>query len=136
VGVAGALGGAAGPAEFTVTVAVCVTVFPAESVTARVYVVVLCGDMFTGVPLAAVILPGVITPVPLANTPVKLDDPPAVIADGFAVKEVIVGVVEAAPLMVPLPQPKRPAKHRMGKKDKKANARMSFIMAPVSEATR
>jgi hypothetical protein len=35
--------------------------------------------------------PGVITPVPLAKTPVKLDVPPAVIVAGLAAKLVIVG---------------------------------------------
>lgn len=94
------------------------------------------GETCTAVPLAGVKFPGVIVPDPLAKTPVKLAVPPAVIVDGLAVKLAIVGCVEAAPLMVPPPQPIRPAKHRMGKKDKKANARMSFIMAPVSEATR
>jgi hypothetical protein len=37
--------------------------------------------------------PGVITPVPLAKTPVRLDVPPAVTAVGVAVKLVIVGAV-------------------------------------------
>jgi hypothetical protein len=36
-------------------------------------------------------LPGVITPVPLANTPVRLAVPPAVTAAGAAVKLVMVG---------------------------------------------
>ena len=35
--------------------------------------------------------PGVITPVPLANTPVRFADPPAVIVVGLAVKLVMAG---------------------------------------------
>jgi hypothetical protein len=49
------------------------------------------GETVIAVPLTMVIFPGVITPVPLAMTAVRLADPPAVIDVGFAVKLVIAG---------------------------------------------
>ena len=52
---------------------------------------VFVGVTLTGVPLVAAMFPGVMTPVPPANMPVKLADPPAVIDAGFAMKLVIVG---------------------------------------------
>ena len=45
----------------------------------------------TAVALVAAMFPGVMTPVPLAKTPVRSADPPAVTVAGFAVKLVIVG---------------------------------------------
>lgn len=65
------------------------------------------GLTLTGVPLMAGRLPGVITPVPLAKTAVRLELPPTVIVAGLATKLVIVGAgttvtvtvwVTAAPL--------------------------------------
>lgn len=65
------------------------------------------GLTLTGVPLVAGRLPGVITPVPLAKTAVRLELPPTVIVAGLATKLVIVGAgttvtvtvwVTAAPL--------------------------------------
>ena len=53
--------------------------------------VVVVGLTLTAVPLVTARLPGVITPVPLAKTAVRLELPPAVIAAGFATKLVIVG---------------------------------------------
>jgi hypothetical protein len=50
----------------------------------------------TAFPLVAAMLPGVITPVPLLKTPVKLDDAPAVIEAGLATKLVIDGAATAA----------------------------------------
>jgi hypothetical protein len=49
------------------------------------------GETLTAVPLVTVVFPGVITPVPLAKTPVRLAVAPAVIVAGLAVKLVIVG---------------------------------------------
>jgi hypothetical protein len=74
-----------------VTVAVFEAVAPAGFVTVRIYIVVCAGETLTAVPLVTVIFPGVMTPVPLAKTPVRLADPPAVTAVGLAVKLVIVG---------------------------------------------
>jgi hypothetical protein len=53
--------------------------------------VVVVGLTLTGVPLVTVRLPGVIIPVPLAKTAVRLELPPAVIVGGAATKLVIVG---------------------------------------------
>jgi hypothetical protein len=64
---------------------------PAALVTVSVYVVVAVGLTLTGVPLVTVILPGVITPVPLANTPVRFELPPDPTVVGLAAKLVIVG---------------------------------------------
>jgi hypothetical protein len=44
---------------------------PPDGVTVRVYMVVAVGLTLTGVPLETVRLPGVITPVPFAKTPVR-----------------------------------------------------------------
>jgi hypothetical protein len=76
---------------FTVTIAVWLTETPAEFVTVRVYAVVSDGLTLIAVPLVTARFPGVMMPVPLAKTPVKLADPPAVIDVGFAVKLVIAG---------------------------------------------
>jgi len=49
-----------------------VTAVPLGLVTVSVYVVVVVGLTETAVPLVAARLPGVMTPVPLANTPVNV----------------------------------------------------------------
>ena len=49
------------------------------------------GLTLTAVPLVTAIFPGVITPVPLANTAVRLELPPVVIVGGAATKLLIVG---------------------------------------------
>jgi len=54
-------------------------------------VVVAVGLTETPVPLVAERLPGVMTPVPPAKTPVRLEDWPAVMAAGLALKLVIDG---------------------------------------------
>lgn len=77
---------------FTVTVAICVIAVPvAGGVTVSVYVVVDAGLTLTAVPLVTAIFPGVIIPVPLTNTAVRLELPPAVIVPGLAPKLEIVG---------------------------------------------
>jgi hypothetical protein len=53
--------------------------------------VVVVGLTLTGVPLVTARLPGVIIPVPLAKTAVRLELPPAVIVAGAATKLVTVG---------------------------------------------
>jgi len=84
-------------AALTVTVAVRTAVSPEAFVTVRIYVVVCAGETLTAVPLVTVMFPGVMTPVPLAKTPVRLADPPAVTAVGLAVKLVIVGSERPGP---------------------------------------
>jgi hypothetical protein len=49
------------------------------------------GLTLTAVPLVTAILPGVITPVPLAKTAVRPELPPARIDVGLATKLVIIG---------------------------------------------
>ena len=78
-----------GVAGFTVTVAVWVTVFPAEFVIVRINVVVCAGVTLTAFPLVTERLPGIITPVPPLNTPVRFTGLPAVTVWGLAVKLVI-----------------------------------------------
>ena len=58
------------------------------------------GLTLTAVPLVTARLPGVITPVPPANTAVRLLLPPAVIVAGFATKLVIVGTTAAFSVIV------------------------------------
>lgn len=79
----------------TVTVAWEVTAVPAALVTASVYCVVAVGLTETGVPLVTEMLPGVMTPVPPANTAVRLELFPLVIVTGLAAKLVIVGPATA-----------------------------------------
>ena len=68
-------------------------------------------------PLVTAIFPGVMMPVPLENTPVRLVDPPTVIAVGLAVKLVIAGAEEVCPALKEL-HPARAVNNRH-----KANAR-------------
>jgi hypothetical protein len=49
------------------------------------------GLTVTPIPLVAERLPGLITPVPFAKTPVSVAELPAAIVVGFAIKLVIVG---------------------------------------------
>jgi hypothetical protein len=80
-----------GVAGFTVTVVVWVTVFPVEFVTVRINVVVCVGVTLTAFPLVTERLPGIITPVPPLNTPVRFTEFPAVTVRGLATKLVITG---------------------------------------------
>jgi hypothetical protein len=57
-------------------------------------VVVAVGLTLTAVPLVTEMLPGVITPVPPANTPVRLELAPAAIVAGLATKLVIAGPLD------------------------------------------
>ena len=54
---------------------------------------VVLGETLTGDPLVAGRFPGVITPVPLAKTPVRLAGLPDVTLAGLAMKLVMVGGV-------------------------------------------
>jgi hypothetical protein len=54
-------------------------------------VVVAVGLTVSSAPLVAGRLPGVMTPLPFAKTPVRVALDPVVIVDGLAVKLVIVG---------------------------------------------
>jgi len=80
-------------AEFTVTVAVDVRVAGvlAVFVTVSVYVVVVVGEMVTGVPLVTGPTPWSTLPVPLLNTAVSVVEFPEVIVDDAGVKLVSTG---------------------------------------------
>ena len=75
----------------TVTVDICEVTSPPELVTVSVYVVVVAGVTLTATPLVAAMLPGVITPVPPLNTPVRLEFDPASMVAGLLVKLLMVG---------------------------------------------
>lgn len=78
----------------TVTVVVEVIAAPTGGVTVRVYVVVVVGLTETPVPLVTSIepeVPPVMTPVPLAKTPVRVELPPEAMVAGRAPKLVMVG---------------------------------------------
>lgn len=59
----------------------------------------------TATPLVAGRFPGVMTPVPPANTPVSCAVAPAEIVEGFAVKLVIVGAAGGVGVLLPLELP-------------------------------
>jgi hypothetical protein len=58
-------------------------------------------------------LPGVITPAPLAKTPVRLVVPPAETAVGFAVKLVMEGAAEDTAVADGFTQPVNPARLKL-----------------------
>jgi hypothetical protein len=62
---------------------------------------VAVGETETGVPLATEMLPGVITPLPLLKTAVSFELAPAVIAAGFALKLLMMGLVVFAEDVLP-----------------------------------
>ena len=70
---------------------IAVVAVPMGLVTVSVYVVVAVGLTLTGIPLEIGRLPGVITPVPFANTAVRFVLPPDPTVVGLAAKLVIVG---------------------------------------------
>ena len=70
------------------------------------------GETLTGVPLVAGRLPGVITPVPLAKTPVRLVDPPAVMIVGVAAKLTKLDSVPDNTAAVGLMHPVMPVRER------------------------
>jgi len=96
---------------------------------------VLAGETLTAVPLVAVMFPGVMTPVPLVNIPVRFADPPAVTAVGLAVKLVIAGSEAEDPPLNEL-HPVRMARGRHRTNVQRANT-VTRIVAPfVTKAIR
>ena len=88
----------------------------------------------TGVPLVAATLPGVITPVPLLNTPVRVVLCPAVMVATLAVKLVIeAGGVVGVELEEPPPQPIRFARVKLSATTHVAKIRSRFMIIPVTE---
>ena len=98
--------------EFTVTVAVAVAgLVPLAPVTVSVYVVVIVGLTVTATPLVAGRLPGVMTPVPFAKTPVRVALPPL---KALAAKLLIEGAAGGVVVLDdPPPQAVKPTKPRM-----------------------
>jgi hypothetical protein len=73
-------------------------------------VVVVVGLTVTATPLVAARLPGVMTPVPFAKTPVRAALAPSAMEVGFAVKLLIDGGGGVSVLADPVPQAVKPAK--------------------------
>jgi len=95
--------------------------------------VVAVGLTVTPTPLVAVRLPGVMTPVPFAKTPVRAALDPSLMEGGFAVKLVIEGAGEGCVWVLddPPPQPVKPAKPRLRVMASGARTRRRFIKFPV-----
>src|SRR5271157_1460374 len=88
---------------------------------------VVAGLTLTGVPLVTARLPGVIAPVPLVNTPVRLELSPAAIFAGLATKlemEATAGVDEP-------PQPARTPEPRVRAAVHAAETTSRFMIFPV-----
>lgn len=96
------------------------------------------GLTLTPAPLVAAKLPGVITPVPFAKTPVRVALDPAVMVVGLAVKLVIVGCAGGGGVWVlddPLPQPLKPARPRIRVMASEAKTSRRFMGFPASRST-
>jgi hypothetical protein len=76
-------------------------------------------------------LPGVITPVPFANTPVRVVLCPAVIVAALAVKLVMEAAGGGGVELDEPPQPDKPARPTRSAKPQVARARYRFIEIPV-----
>jgi len=98
----------------------------------RVYVVVTAGETLTAVPLVAGRLPGVITPVPLSKTPVRLASPPAFTAVGLAVKLVMAGT--EGEVRVGFAHPVRATKRKLKINATRGVPATRFIAPPITEA--
>lgn len=75
--------------------------------------VVVVGLTLSGVPLVTARLPGVMTPVPLEKTAVRLELPPIAMVAGFAAKLAIADAGGAGDDDDDPPQPERPPKPRL-----------------------
>jgi hypothetical protein len=69
---------------------------------------VAAGVTLTAVPLVTEMLPGVMTPLPLENTPVRLADPPASTVAGLATKLAMKGEILASGWLNEAEHPVRP----------------------------
>jgi len=89
------------------------------------------GVTVTAVPLTAAILPGVITPVTLTNTPVKVVLCPAVIVAELVVKLVMEAAGGGGVEFDEPPQPDKQARPTVSAMPQVARARYRFIGVPV-----
>jgi len=90
---------------------------------------VAVGFTVTAVPLEAAMLPGVMTPAPLANTPVNEEPDPVVMEAGLAVKlEIEAGGVVVVEL--PPPQPVKAAEPRRSVMAKEVKQEDRFMDSP------
>jgi hypothetical protein len=95
--------------------------------------VVVVGLTVTAAPLLAGRLPGEMTPVPFAKTPVRVALDPSVMEVGFAVKLVIEGDGGGVwALDDPPPQPVKPARPRLRVMASGARTRRRFMAFRVS----
>ena len=85
-------------------------------------------------PLVATTLPGVMTPVPLAKTPVKATLDPTVIAVGFAEKLVMEGATGVTGFDELPPQPVKPATPRLRAMLSVARTKRRFMKFLVPES--
>jgi hypothetical protein len=90
------------------------------------------GVTVTAVPLVAAVLPGVMTPVPFANTPVKVAFCPAVIVAGFAVKLEMEAAGGGGGGLEEPPQPVKFARPRLITTTHVARTRSRFMFFPVA----
>ena len=88
---------------------------------------VTVGFTVTATPLVAARLPGVMTPVPLEKTPVRLTFAPAEMELELAVKLEMAGGGGVIGADDPLPQPVKPAKPRIKGMASEAKTRKRFI---------
>ena len=88
------------------------------------------GLTVTAVPLLAGRLPGVMTPVPSANTPVRAADDPSGTEVGFAVKLVMDGCGGGGWVLDdPPPQPVKPARPRLRVMASRVKTKRRFVAA-------
>jgi hypothetical protein len=88
------------------------------------------GLTVTATPAVAGRFPGLIMPVPLAKTPVRVALDPSVIEEALAVKLVIEGGCVCM-LDDPLPQPVKPARPRVTITARGARTIRCFMISPV-----
>jgi hypothetical protein len=86
--------------------------------------VVLAGVTSVAIPLVTGMLPGMTSPVPLANTPVRLIEVPAVIMLGLPAKLLMAGAGGA--LEPPPPQAARASRQRPAMLERRATARRAI----------
>jgi hypothetical protein len=124
-------------AATTVTIAVAVADTPALFVTVSVYVVVVVGETETAVPDVAAIFPGVITPVPLLKTGVRVVEVPTVMDVAPAVSDVAIGPGTEPPPPLVSPPPPPPPPHATPKaKTRPRESRRKYLWSGTEKPIR